>query len=97
MQPRFIQLAIGARRLVTRTPKHIASVSKGLTGRYQAGSELTQFSFRLAFAIDLAYVGIGALGGAAIGHAATVSSPRPAVEVAALCAADTMASPARLR
>jgi len=83
MQPRFIQLAIGARRLVSRGP--LASVVSGktkrLTGRRQVGSTLSQFSFRLAFAIDLAYVGIGALGGAAVGRAviAPAASPPPAV------------------
>ena len=31
--------------------------------------QLTEVSFRLAFVIDLAYVGLGALGGAALGRA----------------------------
>ena len=39
------------------------------------GGELTQFSFRLAFVIDLAYIGLGALGGAALGHASAPLSP----------------------
>jgi len=34
-----------------------------------------RFSVRLAFMIDLAYVGLGALGGAALGRAAATSSP----------------------
>ena len=52
---------------------------------------LTQFSFRVAFVIDLAYMGIGALGGAAVGrattpHVSTVSQPR-------LACADSSTSP----
>ena len=39
------------------------------------GGELTQFSFRLAFVIDLAYIGLGALGGAALGRAAAPLTP----------------------
>ncbi|HUQ81362.1 MAG TPA: hypothetical protein VM076_09505 [Gemmatimonadaceae bacterium] len=61
VHPRFLQLVIGARRQSTTSPR--------ATGRRQVGSQLTQFSFRLAFAIDLAYVGIGAVGGAAVTHA----------------------------
>ena len=38
--------------------------------RQLGGGGLTQFSFRLAFVIDLAYIGLGALGGAALGRAA---------------------------
>ena len=41
----------------------------------QLGGELTEFSFRLAFVIDLAYVGLGALGGAALGRAAAPVAP----------------------
>jgi hypothetical protein len=37
--------------------------------------QLTEFSFRLAFVIDLAYVGLGALGGAAVGRAAAPVAP----------------------
>ena len=52
---------------------------------------LTQFSFRVAFVIDLAYMGLGAIGGAAVGRAttpeiATVSPPR-------LACADSSAPP----
>ena len=39
------------------------------------GGELTQFSFRLAFVIDLAYIGLGALGGAALGRASAPLAP----------------------
>ena len=43
---------------------------------------LTQFSFRLAFVIDLAYVGMGALGGAAVARAAAAPAPAPRTEAA---------------
>ena len=51
---RFIELVVRVRRLVGRAPER---------------GTLTQFSFRLAFMIDIAYVGMGALGGMAIGRA----------------------------
>jgi len=76
MPGRFIELAVRARRLVApvvRGPRTAGSVR--LTGRRQLGGELTQFSFRLAFMIDLAYVGVGALGGAALGRASATSLP----------------------
>jgi hypothetical protein len=76
VHPRFLQLVIGARRQSTTSPRG--------TGRRQVGSQLTQFSFRLAFAIDLAYIGIGALGGAAVTHAA--GSPEQPAAVASACA-----------
>ena len=38
---------------------------------------MTQFSFRLAFVIDVAYIGVGALGGAAIGRATTLPHGLP--------------------
>ena len=91
MQRRFIHLAIRARRLV----RHASGTNAPApghgrpTGRRQVGSELTQFSFRLAFVIDLAYVSLGALGGAAIGRASAVT---PAANCAvAPCVADTIA------
>lgn len=97
MQPRFIQLAIVVRRLVTRGLS--ASVpgrrQKRLTGRRQVGSDLTQFSFRLAFAIDVAYVGIGALGGAAVGRS-MLAPPPVATSVAATCA-DSVTAGAHVR
>ena len=43
--------------------------------RQLGGRELTEFSFRLAFVIDLAYVGLGALGGAALGRASAPLAP----------------------
>ena len=59
MPGRFIELPVRARRLVApivRTPRTGGGVH--LTGRRQLGGELTQFSFRLAFVIDLAHVGL---------------------------------------
>ena len=76
VHPRFLQLVIGASRQSTSAPR--------ATGRRQVGSQLTRFSFRLAFAIDLAYIGIGALGGAAVTHAA--GSPAQPAAVAPSCA-----------
>ena len=92
MQRRFIQLVIRARRLVTHASgKDASAQSRGRpTGRRQVGSELTQFSFRLAFVIDLAYVGVGALGGAAIGRATAVT-PAASCDVASSCGQDTIA------
>jgi len=89
MPGRFIELAVRARRLVAptaRAPRAAGGV--GLTASRQVGGELTQFSFRLAFMIDLAYVGLGALGGAAVGRASVPSSishqPPPACVVDAI-------------
>jgi hypothetical protein len=78
MPYRFFELAVRARRLVTRTtdPSR-APRGPRLTARRQLGTELTQFSFRLAFMIDLAYVGLGALGGAAVGRATSADVPPP--------------------
>jgi hypothetical protein len=76
MAGRLIELAVRARRLITpvaRAPRAAGGVQ--LTARRQLGGRLTQFSFRLAFVIDLAYVGMGALGGAAVARAASASSP----------------------
>ena len=77
MSRRFLELAVRARRLVTRTTRPSAKASRRgrVTARRQVGQELTQFSFRLAFLIDVAYVGVGALAGAAVGRAATSSAP----------------------
>ena len=86
MSRRFIELAIRARRLVPGTATQQASGRPRVTARRQLGGELTQFSFRLALIIDLAYVGLGALGGAALGRAAGPSLPpagcRPAAPFA---------------
>ena len=43
--------------------------------RQLGGGELTEFSFRLAFMIDLAYIGLGALGGAALGRVSAPLTP----------------------
>lgn len=78
MAGRLIELAVRARRLVTpvaHLPRAVGDVR--LTARRQLGGSLTQFSFRLAFVIDLAYVGMGALGGAAVARAATAYSAPP--------------------
>src|SRR5688572_1512553 len=77
MSRRFIELVVRARRLVTRAPERVWSERERArpSAHRQLGGELTQFSFRLALMVDLAYVGIGALGGAAIGRASA-----PAVE-----------------
>ena len=84
MSGRFFELAIRARRLVRRTQRRLASRPHGrrLTGRRQLG-ELTQFSFRLAFAIDVAYIGMGAAGGAALSRASRATPP--AVESSLTC------------
>ena len=78
MSSRFIELAVRAHRVVTRTvtPRG-TSPSVRVTARRQVGGELTRFSFRLALAIDLTYVGLGALGGAAVGRATLGEQVRP--------------------
>jgi hypothetical protein len=77
MSRRFFELAVRARRLVTRTthPTSRAPRPTRLTARRQLGNELTQFSFRLAFVIDIAYVGIGGLAGAAVARASNSVAP----------------------
>jgi hypothetical protein len=90
MPGRFIELAVRARRLVTpiaRTPRTASGVRP--TGRRQLGGELTQFSFRLAFVIDLAYIGLGALGGAAVGRGLAPSAPVTGQQPPGACAAPT--------
>jgi len=98
MARRFIQLAVRARRLVRHASSSSAPApgKPRLTGRRQVGSELTQFSFRLAFMIDLVYVGVGAMGGAAVGRATapTVHAPDSATVAPArgpACAEDVPA------
>jgi hypothetical protein len=98
MARRFIQLAVRARRLVRRASSSSTSAlgKPRLTGRRQVGSELTQFSFRLALVIDVMYVGVGALGGAAVGRAiAPPALPADSVTVASArgpaCAGDVPA------
>ena len=85
MQRRFIQLVVRARRLVRPASDGSSPGARRprLTGRRQVGSELTQFSFRLAFVIDVAYIGVGALGGAAIGRATAL--PRSPERVTVAC------------
>jgi hypothetical protein len=87
MPYRFFELAVRARRVVTRTadPSR-APRGPRLTAHRQLGTELTQFSFRLAFMIDLAYVGLGALGGAAVGRATNADVAAP-IRSAPACAA----------
>jgi len=88
MSRRFFELAVRARRYVGRTrDSSRAPRGQRLTARRQLG-ELTQFSFRLAFMIDLAYVGMGALGGAAVGRASASNAP-PTVPPA-VCASDSL-------
>jgi hypothetical protein len=89
MSRHFFELAVRARRLVTRTghPLSEAARSTRLTARRQLGNELTQFSFRLAFVIDIAYVGLGGLAGAAVARATTTPNP------GRLCAESTGAIP----
>ena len=48
-----------------------------------------RFSIRLAFVIDLAYVGLGALGGAALGRAGPSLSP-PDQHPSRACVADAV-------
>ena len=92
MSRRFFELAVRARRYVGRTT-NASRAPRGtrLTGHRQVGGELTQFSFRLAFMIDLAYVGIGALGGAAVGRASAPNAPPVAPPPA--CRADSLPRP----
>jgi hypothetical protein len=71
----LIELVVRARRLVTRVPESQARGRSRVTARRQLGDEVTQFSFRLALVIDLAYVSIGALGGAAVGRASVATAP----------------------
>jgi hypothetical protein len=68
MPGHFFELAVSARRQLGQ----------------RTGNRLTRFSFRLALMIDLAYVGIGALGGAAVGRAATPVAPSAACAAASV-------------
>jgi hypothetical protein len=97
MSRRFFELAVRARRYAARTTNPSrAPRGPRLTARRQlgqSGGELTQFSFRLALVIDLAYVGIGALGGAAVGRASAPTTP-PAESVSQCPASSRPDSPA---
>ena len=90
MSRRIFELAVRARRFVARStnPSH-APKGHRLTARRQLGGELTQFSFRLALAIDLTYVGVGALGGAAVGRASATGMPL-ANRTSSTCSADSI-------
>ena len=72
---RFLELVVLARRLVTPAPGNAISRSARKTARRQIGGEITRFSFRLAFMIDLVYVGAGGLGGAALSRATRSATP----------------------
>ena len=87
MSRRFFELAVRARRLATRSVD-LSRAPRGprVTARRQVGGELTQFSFRLAFIIDLAYVGFGALGGAAVERATGPDASVIAQHAAPACA-----------
>ena len=87
MSRRFFELGIRACRFVTNSASSSITAPKvPAVGPRQSGGALTRFSFRLAFVIDLTYVGLGALGGAALGHTA---SPTPVP----VCARDSAAVP----
>jgi|SRR5687768_6088272 len=90
MSRRFIEVVVRARRLLSRPPSRAKS-SLHVAGGRQVGEEHTQFSFRLAFMIDLVYVGMGALGGAAMSRDA-VAPPAPSPAVVERCAADSTAN-----
>lgn len=84
MPIRLIELVVRARRLVTRTTQPPRA---RLAARRQARRALTQFSLRLAFVVDLAYIGIGGVAGALIDRATVPTSTTPGREPAA-CIAD---------
>jgi hypothetical protein len=94
MSRRFVQLVVIARRLVTRVPARSGAGRRRVSVRRQVGEELSQFSFRLAFMIDLVYVGVGALGGAALGHSAVDSAATLRVGQPR-CVADSIVAAAR--
>jgi hypothetical protein len=90
MSRRFVELVVRARRFVARVPSRVSPSGdrRRPTARRQVDRELTQFSFRFALLVDLAYVGIGALGGVALGRAA---GPGDSI---APCTAPAIAEPA---
>lgn len=83
MSRRFLELAIRARRLVTAAPRGTATAVVRPSARRQVGRTLTQFSFRMAIVVELASVGVGALGGAAISRTALRSNDPPPAACAA--------------
>ena len=82
---RFVELVVFARRFVLPGSRDAASRSTRATGRRQIGGEIAQFSFRLAFMIDLVYVSAGAVGGAALRTA--VEAPPGGSDSAIACPA----------
>jgi hypothetical protein len=100
MSRRLFELVVRARRLVTPAAEQPARgrTRVRLTAKRQVGGELSQFSFRLALMIDLAYIGVGALGGAAVGRASASTTDVPTAPVVRACTTDStsakMLSPA---
>ena len=92
MSRRFVELVVRARRLVAPVPARLAPGRGRVTARRQVGGELTQFSFRLAFVIDLVYVGVGAMGGAALGRAVVDPTAVPAI-AGPHCSRDSLTTP----
>jgi len=99
---RFVEFVVRSRRLAihgpTRAPRDVSSARRQVTG------EVARFSFRLAFMIDLAYVGLGALGGAAVNRATQPAAPvidrridesRSGTSAARLCQADPVSQAVR--
>ena len=99
---RFVEFVVRSRRLAIHGPTR---ASRGVSSaRRQVTGEVAQFSFRLAFMIDLAYVGLGALGGAAVDRAARPAAPvidrrieesRIGISAARLCQADPVSEAVR--
>ena len=90
MPRHLFELAVRARRSIARaSDPSRAPRGPRLTARRQLGGEVTQFSFRLALVIDLAYIGIGALGGAAVARSSAPGVAAPSQSVAA-CIADSV-------
>jgi hypothetical protein len=82
---RFVELVVRAHRFVlpARSPAR-RGAAKG-SARRQMGAG-TQFSFRLAFIIDLAYVSMGAVGASAVTRAVMRDASSPATR----CEADSL-------
>lgn len=92
MSRRFIELAVRARRFVACAPRLVSSKLQQPRRR-----ELTQFSFRLALVVDLAYVGIGTLGGAVIGRTFAPAAIAESHAHTLSCRADSIALPRLVR
>lgn len=82
---RFVELVVRAHRFVlpARSPARRGAANG--SARRQVGTG-TQFSFRLAFMIDLAYVSMGAVGASAVTRAAMREVGSPATQ----CVADPL-------